>query len=156
MRELAAWVYRILRSKALGALVIIAMAVLTLLGTLITQEPAGSAGDPTAHAQFLESMQARYGGWTLVLDVRGIFNLWASPLFLGVTVLLALSIIACTAHRVPQLWRRATQPRIHVTGKFFDRASRSRHAASARNRPITSGLRDCNLIRSQASSGSRW
>ena len=29
MRELAAWVYRILRSKALGALVIIAMAVLT-------------------------------------------------------------------------------------------------------------------------------
>ena len=122
MRELAAWVYRILRSKALGALVIIAMAVLTLLGTLITQEPAGSAGDPTTHAQFLESMQARYGGWTLVLDVLGIFNLWASPLFLGVTVLLALSIIACTAHRVPQLWRRATQPRIHVTGKFFDRA----------------------------------
>ena len=49
MRELAAWVYRILRSKALGALVIIAMAVLTLLGTLITQEPAGSAGDPWRH-----------------------------------------------------------------------------------------------------------
>lgn len=122
MRELASWVYRILRSKLLGALVILAMAVLALLGTLITQEPAGSAADPVAHAAFLESMQPRYGGWTAVLEFLGIFNLWVSPIFLGVTVLLALSIIACTVHRLPQLWRRATEPRVHVTAKFFDRA----------------------------------
>lgn len=122
MRELAGWVYRILRSKVLGALVILAMAVLALLGTLITQEPPGSAADPAAHAAFLDSMQPRYGGWTAVLDALGIFNLWASPIFLGVTVLLALSIIACTVHRIPQLWKRATKPRVHVTEKFFERA----------------------------------
>ncbi|WP_197510164.1 cytochrome c biogenesis protein ResB [Tessaracoccus coleopterorum] len=122
MRELGSWIYRILRSKALGALVIIAMAVLALLGTLITQEPPRSAADPVSHAAFLESMQGRYGGWAVILDALGIFNLWSSPIFLGVTVLLALSIIACTVHRIPQLWKRATQPRVHVTPKFFDRA----------------------------------
>lgn len=122
MRELGSWVYRLLRSKVLGALVILAMAVLALLGTLITQEPPGSTADPATHAAFLESIRPRYGGWTQVLDFLGIFNLWASPIFLGVTVLLALSIIACTVHRLPQLWKRATRPRVHVTEKFFDRA----------------------------------
>ena len=119
MRELGSWVYRLLRSKVLGALVILAMAVLALLGTLITQEPPGSSADPATHAAFLESIRPRYGGWTQVLDFLGIFNLWASPIFLGVTVLLALSIIACTVHRLPQLWKRATRPRVHVTEKFF-------------------------------------
>ncbi|MEZ5084987.1 MAG: cytochrome c biogenesis protein ResB [Tessaracoccus sp.] len=120
MRELFDWVYRILRSKMLGAVVIIAMAVLALLGTLIAQAPASA--DEQAYAAFLESVRPRYGGWTPILDALGLYQLWSSPIFLGVTVLLALSIIACTVHRIPQLWRRATEPRVHVTEKFFDRA----------------------------------
>lgn len=124
MRELGSWVYRLLRSKVLGALVILAMAVLALLGTLITQEPPGSTADPATHAAFLESIRPRYGGWTQVLDFLGIFNLWASPIFLGVTVLLALSIIACTVHRLPQLWKRATP------------AARPCHGEVLRPRPV--------------------
>ena len=120
MRELFGWVYRILYSKMLGAVVIIALAVLALLGTLIAQAPA--TADAAAHAAWLESVRPRYGGWTPILDYLGIFTLWTSPLFLGVTVLLALSIIACTVHRLPQLWTRATKPRVHVTEKFFERA----------------------------------
>lgn len=122
VRELLGWVYRVLRSKLLGVLVILAMAVLALLGTLIAQAPASLAEDPVSKAQWLESMRPRYGGWTPVLDFLGVFTLWTSPIFLFVTVLLALSIIACTVHRLPQLWERATSPRTHVTDRFFDHA----------------------------------
>lgn len=122
MRELAGWVYRILRSKLLGVLVILAMALLTLLGTLIAQAPSSAASDPAAAAAWLESMRPRYGGWTTVLDVLGLFRVWTSPVFLGTVVLLALSIVACTVHRLPQLWNRATSPRVHVSDNFFEHA----------------------------------
>lgn len=122
MRELLDRVYRLLRSKLLGVLVILAMAVLALLGTMIAQAPQGAAADPTVHAQWLETMRPRYGGWTPVLDFLGFFRMWTSPLFLGTTILLALSIVACTLHRIPTLWERATRPRTHVSPRFFDRA----------------------------------
>ena len=108
MRELFSWIYRVLRSKLLGVLVILAMAVLSLLGTLIVQAPSGL--DTLARADWLESVRPRYGGWTSVLEFLGLFGLWTSPLFLAVTALLAMSIIACTVHRLPQLWERATRP----------------------------------------------
>lgn len=76
MRELFDWVYRILRSKMLGAVVIIAMAVLALLGTLIAQAPASA--DEQAYAAFLESVRPRYGGWTPILDALGLYQLWSS------------------------------------------------------------------------------
>lgn len=122
MAELFSWVYRLLHSKLLGVLVILAMAVLALFGTLIVQMPSGTAHDPALRAEWVESVRPRYGGWTAVLDFLGFFSLWTSPLFLSVTVLLAASIIACTTHRLPQLIRRARHPRTHVSDKFFDHA----------------------------------
>ena len=111
MAELFSWVYRLLYSKLLGVLVILAMAVLALFGTLIMQMPSGTAHDAALRAEWVENVRPRYGGWTTVLDFLGFFTLWTSPLFLGITVLLAASIVACTTHRLPQLIRRAQRPR---------------------------------------------
>jgi cytochrome c biogenesis protein len=120
VRELFDAIYRFLRSKLLAVVVILALAVFALLGTMIQQAPTFT--DSAARADWVESVRPRYGGWTSVFDYLGFFNLWSSPLFLGTAVLLALSIIACTVHRLPQLWARATRPRTHVTEKFFERA----------------------------------
>ena len=108
MRELFDAIYRFLRSKLLAVVVILALAVFALLGTMIQQAPTFT--DSAARADWVESVRPRYGGWTSVFDYLGFFNLWSSPLFLGTAVLLALSIIACTVHRLPQLWARATRP----------------------------------------------
>lgn len=122
MGELFSWVYRLLRSKLLGVLVILAMAVVSLMGTMIRQAPAEAARNPAANAQFLDEMRSIYGGWTGILDFLGFFRIWTSPLFLSVTVLLGLSIVACTVHRIPQLVERAMHPRTHVSARFFDHA----------------------------------
>lgn len=115
-------VYRFLYSKLVGMLIILVFAVLVLLGTVIPQAPAGLAQDPQAYASYLETQRPRFGGWVGVLDFLGMFNMWSSVLFVSVALLLAASIIACTVHRLPQLWQRAVEPKVHVTERFFDHA----------------------------------
>lgn len=115
-------IYAFFYNKKVGVILILAMAILTLLGTLITQAPPGVMSQPQAREAFLEQMRGRYGGWTTPLSFLGFFTIYTSPAYLAVSVLLALSIIACTLHRLPQLWRKAQHPRTHVSAKFFGRA----------------------------------
>lgn len=113
-------IYAFFHNKRTGLVLILAMVVLTLLGVLFAQAPAGVRDNPEAYASWLESVRPRYRGWTDVLSALGIFRMFSSIPFLVVTSLLALSILACSAHRAPLLWRAATQPRTHVTNAFFD------------------------------------
>lgn len=115
-------IYRMLHSKLTAVVVILAMAILAFIGTLVAQAPMSKRLDPAGYEQWLQTAQTKYGGWAKVFDVLGFFNMWTSPLFLGVSVLLGLSIIACTTHRLPQLIDKTLKPRTHVSDRFFDNA----------------------------------
>lgn len=115
-------VYQFFYSKTVGLFLILATTVLVLIGVLVGQAPAGTYDDPAAREQFLAQAQDKYGGWSGVLDTVGLFRVFSSPMLLVVIALLSLSIVACTAHRVPVLWRRYRHPRIRVADRFFDRA----------------------------------
>lgn len=114
--------YRFLISKRTGLTLILAMGLLSLVGTLLEQAPDRVRDDPQGYAQWLDSIRPRYGGWTEPLSVAGFFEIFSSAWFKAVTILLAISILACTYHRTPQLWKRAMRPRTHVAESFFDRA----------------------------------
>ncbi len=121
--------YAFLYSKYVGVVVILAMAFATLLGTLLQQVPDSVRLDPASYAAWLDQVRPRYGGWTDILALLGLFQVFSSWWFRGITVLLALSIIACTTHRLPQLIARATKPHLHVSDSLFDHARyRSRFA----------------------------
>lgn len=120
--EIPLAIYRFLHSKNTGLIIILVMAFLALLGTLISQMPPGVREDPTARAQWLESVQPRYGGWTNILDTLQIFNIYSSVWFVTISILLTLSITACTVHRLPQLWKKATKPHVRVSEGFFRHA----------------------------------
>jgi cytochrome c biogenesis protein len=113
-------IYAFFHDKRTGLALILAMVVLTLLGVLFAQAPAGVRDNPEAYASWLESVRPRYRGWTDILSALGIFRMFSSIPFMVVTSLLALSILACSAHRAPLLWRAATQPHVHVSESFFE------------------------------------
>lgn len=115
-------VYRFLYKKKVGLLLILALTVLALIGVIFPQVPSDFRADPQAYGPWLEEQRVRYGGWTLPLSWIGAFSMFSSLPFAIVTVLLVLSIIACTTHRLPLIWRNATRPRLHVTEGFFDHA----------------------------------
>lgn len=131
-------VYALFYNKRFGLLLILAMGFLTLCGVLFAQAPDSVRADPREYSAWLESLRPRYGGWTAVLSALGMFTMFESMGFRAVTVLLALSIIACTTHRLPQLWRQAARPHLHVRDTFFGRART--HATVRMNRPASEAM----------------
>lgn len=129
--ELARTIYRLFYSKTVGLSLILLMALLAVLGTLITQVPANVWANVASREAFLEAMRPTFGGWTSVLGFLGLFHVFTSAPFYVVVFLLALSIIACTVHRLPQLWQRVRNPRTHVAVGFFGRARYRQQVSSS-------------------------
>ncbi|MBE6475982.1 MAG: cytochrome c biogenesis protein ResB [Actinomyces ruminicola] len=128
--QLAGQVYAFLYNKTVGLVLILLAGLLGLLGAILPQMPASARVDAQATEQWLEQVRPVFGGWTGILRALGAFNMFTSVPFLVVMGLLAASILACTAHRLPVIWRAARHPRTRVTARFFDRARlRSRFTA---------------------------
>jgi len=117
------WLWRFFISRRTGLVLILALGLMSLIGTLLEQAPAEVRADPAAYADWLASVRPRYGGWTALLDRAGAFGTFSSWWFKGTLVLLTTSILACSVHRIPLLWRRARRPRACPPETFFERAT---------------------------------
>ncbi|MDO5534648.1 MAG: cytochrome c biogenesis protein ResB [Propionibacteriaceae bacterium] len=137
--ELLRRLYALFHNKRFGLLLILAMAVLTLFGVLFPQAPGDALADPASREAWLETVRPRYRGWTDILATLGIFGVFGSLAFKVVTVTLALSIVACTTHRFPQLWKQAHHPHTHVRPTFFDHARTQGTALVAADANVTAG-----------------
>lgn len=115
--------WRLFTSKRFGMLLILTLGLLSLIGAVVAQAPTGLRSDPAGHAQWLESVRPKYGGWTAVLDTLGLFAVFTSLWFKTVTVLLAVSILACSVNRAPKLWRQAHHPHTRMGNAFFAHAA---------------------------------
>ncbi len=65
---------------------------------------------------------AALGVLVLATDTLGLFNVFNSLLFRVLVAGLVISLVACTAHRIPGVWRTATKPRVDVGASFFEHA----------------------------------
>ncbi|QKD79920.1 MULTISPECIES: cytochrome c biogenesis protein ResB [Actinomyces] len=120
--ELFLWLYRLFYSKTLGLTVILLFALYAFIGSLLPQATKEVLADPRAKEAFLKARRPALGRMTTALDALGLFHVFTSIGFYVVVSLLALSIIACTVHRVPELVKREREPRVHVAPRFFDKA----------------------------------
>ncbi|GAB2490224.1 hypothetical protein GCM10027030_25400 [Luteococcus sediminum] len=127
-------IYAIFYNKKIGLFLIFAMTALSLIGVLFTQVTAEQFADKEVYDSFLDSVRGKYRGWTTPLSFMGVFHMFSSWPFRLVTIALVLSIIGCTTHRLPLLWRNATAPHTHVREGFFDHA-RTRHSVELSTDP---------------------
>jgi cytochrome c biogenesis protein len=129
-------VWHLFISMRMGLALMLGIAVLTLVGAVVVQAPAGLQGDPAAYAQWLDGLRPKYGGWTNVLDVLGLLNVFGSVLFRVLNLLLATSILACSINRAPRLWRQAVHPRVVAGPSLFDHVRLSGQVATNVTEPI--------------------
>ena len=114
--------WRFFISMRTGLMLILALGVLSFVGTMLAQVPAGVVGDPAAYTGWVASVHSKYGGWTPVLDKLGLFSVFTSIWFKGITVLLVTSVLACSINRAPRLWKLALHPRTRMGETFFTHA----------------------------------
>jgi cytochrome c biogenesis protein len=115
-------IWRFFISMRTGLWLILALGVLSLIGTLLVQTPAGLATDPAAYTSWLDSIHSKYGGWTPVFDKLGFFAVFTSIWFKAIMVLLTTSVLACSINRAPRLWRLAFHPHTRMGETFFTHA----------------------------------
>ncbi len=112
------WLFFI--SMRTGLFLMLGLGVLSLIGTLLVQAPAGITKSPEAYSEWLNfTARPKVGGWTPVLDLLGFFSIFTSFWFRAISILLTTSILACTINRVPRLWKVAFHPRTHMGESFF-------------------------------------
>ena len=114
--------WRFFISMRTGLMLILTLGVFSFIGTMLAQVPVGIVGDPAAYEAWVTSMKPKYGGWTPVLDKLGLFSVFTTIWFKGITVLLATSVLACSVNRAPRLWKLAFHPRTRMGETFFTHA----------------------------------
>ena len=115
-------IYAFFYNKRVGLVLILLTGLFALIGVLFPQAPSGVLDDPASKQAWLESVRPTFGGWTDIVATLGFFSVFSSIPFVVLMVLLAISTLACTFHRVPLLYKTAFHPHTRVSAEFFNRA----------------------------------
>ncbi|WNB84741.1 cytochrome c biogenesis protein ResB [Cellulomonas sp. ATA003] len=101
------WAWRTLTSMRTAVLLLLALALAAVPGSLLPQR--GVAFDPSAVTRFLADNPV-LGPW---LDRLGFFEVYSSPWFAAIYLLLMVSMTGCVLPRAARLWQsaRAEPPR---------------------------------------------
>ncbi|MCL4535789.1 MAG: cytochrome c biogenesis protein ResB [Bacteroidetes bacterium] len=117
--------WSLLSSLRLALVLILLLAAATLAGTLLVQAPPYVVQNPAVFPQWLETLRPKYGIFTSVFGMLGLFNVFSSPLFATLLGVLGLNVIICTLDRWPRLWRTYAHPPVEVSEGYFDQAKLS-------------------------------
>ncbi len=128
------WLWHFLSSMRLAMVLMLAIAVLGVAGSLLMQIPRDVVGNPASEQLWVESVRPRYGGWTDLFTTLGLFNVFNSVVFRILVAALTISLVACSIHRIPGMIRTARNPRVDVGPAFFEHAPQ--HEAIVARRPI--------------------
>lgn len=95
------WAWRTLTSMRTAVILLALLALAAVPGSLLPQRNVAS--DPMAVTRFVQ----RYPRWSTWLDRLGFFEVFASPWFAAIYVLLLVSMIGCVVPRCLRLWTSA-------------------------------------------------
>ena len=113
------WLWATFTSMRLALALMLGLALLALIGSLLVQAPAGLASDADAYNAWLQGLKPTYGGFVTVFDKLGFFAVFQSIWFRLLAVGLTTSILACSAKRLPGLWKSAVHPRTQMADSFY-------------------------------------
>jgi cytochrome c biogenesis protein len=114
--------WRWLGSIRVAVVLLIAVALAALPGTLFPQLPPEVAADPAARAGWMSLARDRYGALAGFYHALGLFDVFHSTWFLLLLILLTLNTTVCTLNRIQSTWRVLTRPPVHMPDAFFQRA----------------------------------
>ncbi len=110
------------------AVALVTLAVLaSLVGVVLPQLPAEMRGNPPARSAWLELQREDFGWLTGVLDGLDLFDVFHSPWFVALWIVIVAAVTVCTISRFPPTRRSVRRPQMRVNERYFETA---RHRAS--------------------------
>ena len=114
--------WHFLSSLKLAVILLIAVTVISLLGTLFPQLAPEIAHDPQASARWLAMAREKYGARAGLYETLGLFDVYHSPGFTLLIIALILNTLVCTINRFKATWRAVSaRPRLIMPDTFFER-----------------------------------
>ncbi len=120
-------VWRLLTNVKFAVALVSAAVVASLIGTVLPQLPAEMRGNPPARSAWLELQREDFGWLTNTLDGLDLFDVFHSPWFVGLWVVIVIAVTVCTISRFPPTWRSVRRPPLRVSERYFETAG---HRAS--------------------------
>ncbi len=90
------------------------------LGVVFPQVPAPMRGNPAARGAWIELQRETYGGLTEIMDRLQLFDVFYSPWFNGLWLLIILSVTVSTVSRFRPTWRSVQRPVKEVPDRYFE------------------------------------
>ncbi len=123
-RDLGRRAWHSLCSIKLTVLLVLAVLILSLLGTLFPQLTPEIQADPVSRSEWQQAVEARYGALSTLYGVIGLFNAYSSPIFVLFLAALFANGLSCTIDRLGPIWRAVmAQPKVVRPDSFYDMAS---------------------------------
>jgi cytochrome c biogenesis protein len=114
--------WRFFGSLKLVVILLIAVTVVCLLGTLFPQLAPEIAGDPQASARWLAMAREKYGALAGFYETLGLFNVYRSPGFALLITALILNTLVCTINRFKATWQAiSARPKVVMDDTFYER-----------------------------------
>ncbi len=112
--------WRFFGSLRLAVILLIAVTVVSLLGTLFPQLAPEVASDSQASARWLAMAREKYGALAGPYEALGLFNLYRSPGFALLIAALILNTLVCTIRRFKATWRAiSARPKVAMPDSFY-------------------------------------
>ncbi|MFQ6013951.1 MAG: cytochrome c biogenesis protein ResB [Anaerolineae bacterium] len=110
-------------SIKLAVILIIAVTLLAVVGSLLPQMPREVAANPQDRAQWLATAKDKYGSLAGFYQAIALFQVFDSPWFTLLLIALLLNTLVCTLNRFNTIWKSITKPRVRMPDLFYERAS---------------------------------
>lgn len=105
------------------ALFLVGLAVVaSLTGVVIPQVPAEMRSNPAARSVWIEAQRDTFGSLTGLMDRYDLFDVFHSPWFIGLWLLIIVSVTVCTVSRIRPTVRSVHRPPKVVSDRYFETA----------------------------------
>ncbi len=142
-RDLGRRAWQSLSSIKLTVLLVSAVLILSLLGTLFPQLTPEIQADPVARSQWEQAVEARYGAFSTLYGVIGLFNVYSSPIFVLFLAALFANGLFCTIDRLSPILRAImAQPKVVRPDSFYGTATSRASLEIASKHKATETIRE--------------
>jgi cytochrome c biogenesis protein len=116
--------WRFFSSLKLAVILLIAITVVSLLGTLFPQLTPEVVHDHQASASWLAMARDKYGTLARVYETLGLFDVYRSPGFALLIIALILNTLVCTIRRFKATWQAIrARPKVVMPDMFYERVA---------------------------------